>query len=397
MSKIPVERTYERERMLHAATYVGLDSLPDQYSSLFDQSGEDSFFLSLPWFRNLERTVLGPDEVVRVIGVERRESGKVPAAALVVKNSRLSNRFLSQLTVESLATYYTSYFAPVIARDCENVDEITKLLAVKLAESKPRWDVLNIRPVDLLLASVNGLYTALNELGFRTQTYFCFGNWYLKVGSRSYSEYFKDLPSVIRKNIPYYRRRLEKNARVRIKLFTTLEDLEIAIRDYELVYNSSWRDSEAYPNFVRGLVRIAAEQGWLRMGLFYIDDEPAAAQLWLVQGRVASIYKVCYAEEFAKSSVGSVLTAHMLEYALDTDRVEEVDYLSGDDDYKANWMSDRRERWGIMAFNPATIMGNISTVKHIGGKYLKGKLALAHDLMASFKGLPAGEGTNRRQ
>ena len=375
--------------MLEATTYLGLDNLPEQYSGLFSQAGEDSFFLSLPWFRNLERTVLGPDEVVRIIGVEKREARKVPAGALVLKSGRPSNRFLSQFTVESLTTYYTSYFAPVIARDSENVDEITKLFAFELGARRPRWDVLNIRPVDLSLRAVKALYAALNELGFSTQTYFCFGNWYLKVESRSYAEYFKDLPSVIRKNIPYYQRRIEKNARVRIRLFTSFEDLEIAIRDYELVYNSSWRDSEAYPNFVRGLVRIAAEQGWLRMGLFYIDDEPAAAQVWIVHGRVASIYKVCYAEKFAKSSVGSVLTAHMLEHALDIDRVEEVDYLSGDDNYKANWMSDRRERWGIMAFNPRTVWGNAGIVRHIGGKSVKAKSRSLINEITSFKWLNA--------
>jgi hypothetical protein len=372
--------------MLEATTYLGLDNLPEQYSGLFSQAGEDSFFLSLPWFRNLERTVLGPDEVVRIIGVEKREPRKVPAGALVLKSGRPSNRFLSQFTVESLTTYYTSYFAPVIARDSENVDEITKLFAFELGARRPRWDVLNIRPVDLSLRAVKALYAALNELGFSTQTYFCFGNWYLKVESRSYAEYFKDLPSVIRKNIPYYQRRIEKNARVRIRLFTSFEDLEIAIRDYELIYNSSWRDSEAYPNFVRGLVRIAAEQGWLRMGLFYIDDEPAAAQVWIVHGRVASIYKVCYAEKFAKSSVGSVLTAHMLEHALDIDRVEEVDYLSGDDNYKANWMSDRRERWGIMVFNPKTVWGAAGILRHIGGKSLKAKSrSFINEITTSFK------------
>ena len=115
--------------MLEATTYLGLDNLPEQYSGLFSQAGEDIFFLSLPWFRNLERTVLGPDEVVRIIGVEKREARKVPAGALVLKSGRPSNRFLSKFTVESLTTYYTSYFAPVIARDSENVDEITKLFA----------------------------------------------------------------------------------------------------------------------------------------------------------------------------------------------------------------------------------------------------------------------------
>jgi hypothetical protein len=376
--------------MLEATTYLGFDNLPERYSRVFADAGQDSFFLSLPWFHNLERTVVGPNEVVRIIGVERREPGNIPLGALVLKGNRPSSRFLSQLTVDSLTSYYTAYFAPVIARGYGNVDEIARLFVRELQASTPAWDVLNIRPIDLSLPAIHSLYTALNQLGVWTQTYFCFGNWYLKVSARSYAEYFKDLPSVIRKNVPYYKRRIEKAARVQIKLHIYLEGLEMAIRDYESIYNASWRDSEAYPMFVRGLIRIAAERGWLRLGLLYIDEEPAAAQLWIVQGGVASIYKVCYAEKFAKSSVGSVLTAHMLEHAIDVDGVEEVDYLSGDDSYKSDWMSDRRERWGIIAFNPRTVWGNAGILRHIGGKSLKAKSRYwMKEITTSFKWLNA--------
>jgi CelD/BcsL family acetyltransferase involved in cellulose biosynthesis len=60
-----------------------------------------------------------------------------------------------------------------------------------------------------------------------------------------------------------------------------------------------------------------------------------------------------------------------MEYAFDVDRVSEVDYLTGDDPYKKQWMSHRRERWGIMAFNPWTLRGCLTMAKNIGGHALK--------------------------
>ena len=81
--------------MLEAKTYTGIDNLPEQYSRLFEEAGQDSVFLSLPWFRNLERTVLGVNEVVQVVGVEKRASSSVALGALVLKVNRRSNRFLS--------------------------------------------------------------------------------------------------------------------------------------------------------------------------------------------------------------------------------------------------------------------------------------------------------------
>ena len=43
-----------------------------------------------------------------------------------------------------------------------------------------------------------------------------------------------------------------------------------------------------------------------------------------------------------------------MQHVIDTDHVEEVDYLTGDDAYKQDWMSHRRERIGLVAFNPRT-------------------------------------------
>jgi hypothetical protein len=47
--------------------------------------------------------------------------------------------------------------------------------------------------------------------------------------------------------------------------------------------------------------------------------------------------------------------------------VAEVDYLIGDDAYKQDWMSHRRERWGIVAYNPRTLFGLAGALKQMLG------------------------------
>ena len=160
--------------MLEAKTYTGIDNLPEQYSRLFEEAGQDSVFLSLPWFRNLERTVLGVNEVVQVVGVEKRASSSVALGALVLKVNRRSNRFLSPLTIDSLTNYYTSYFAPVLARHWKDLDVVLGMLARELYSRRPHWDVLNIRPVDLSLPGVQRLHGALTELGVKNPDLFLF-------------------------------------------------------------------------------------------------------------------------------------------------------------------------------------------------------------------------------
>src|SRR5260370_38134266 len=111
--------------------------------------------------------------------------------------------------------------------------------------------------------------------------------------------------------------------------------------------------------------------GWLRLGVAYTGARPAAAQVWSVNNGTASIYKIAYDQKFKELSVGSYLTMHLMERAIDVDKVREIDYLSGDDRYKSDWMSHRREHWGILAMNPRTLLAALAVIRHVGGRAAK--------------------------
>lgn len=356
--------------------FEALDGLPLAYADLFEQASERSVFLSLPWFRNMASTVAAQADRVSVLGlVEDEAIHDRPLAALVLWRRQRRYGLLEPTTVEGLSNYYTAYFGPVLARGEKDVSGLAEGFARAFRARAMSWDVLDLRPLDPETPFVVALIAALRSVGVVVQTYFCFGNWYLNVAGRSYAEYLRGLPSVLRKNIPYMARKLERTVRSRMVFVTSEDGLATALDDYERVYRASWRDTpEPYPEFIRGLATTAAEQGWLRLGILYVEEEPAAAQLWITHAGVASIYKICYDERFGKLSVGTILTARMMEHALDVDKVKEVDYLSGDDDYKSQWMSDRRERWGLMAFNPRSVHGILRVVRHVGGRFMRDRL-----------------------
>src|SRR5262249_11000227 len=249
--------------------------------------------------------------------------------------------------------------------------EIVYSLVNALWEDRGLWDVINLRPLDNTSVVYEALVRAFRTEGMPVQTYFCFGNWYLDVAGRSYEEYFESRPSILRKKVPYKYRKLQRTYRVRLEICTGEDGLEQALDDYEKIYNASWREGESHPEFIRGLVRTAAVNGWLRLGLLYLDDRAVAAQLWIVHAGIASMYKICYDEAFAQLSPGTLLMDHVMPHVIDVDKVHEVDFLSGDDAYKQNWMTHRRERWGILAFNPRRTKGLIQAVRHIGGRSLK--------------------------
>ena len=96
-----------------------------------------------------------------------------------------------------------------------------------------------------------------------------------------------------------------------------------------------------------------------------------AAQVWLVHGAKANIYKLAYVKGQEKLSAGSALTAALMQHVMDVDRVSEVDYLSGDDAYKRDWMAQRRERVGLLAFNPRRPQGLLAAARHFVGAWLR--------------------------
>jgi hypothetical protein len=346
--------------------YSGLQALPNSFLNLFEEAGRQSIFLELPWFQNFVQTAMAPEERARIYTAADPQGA--PAGMLLMRSPQSSS---SLRKLESLSNYYSCFYAAHLAPPAGNSSATLRALTKAFAEEKPRWDAVEIKPLDVDSKEFPQLVEAFKAAGFVVQTYFSFGNWYLRVNGRSFKEYSESLPSVLKNTLSRKRKKLEKTGRAKIEIVTGGPGLDAAIEAYMKVYLSSWKQPEPFPQFVPGLIRMCAAMGSLRLGIIHVDGEPAAAQLWMVHHGNALIYKLAYDERFADLSVGTILSATLFEHALDVDKVTEVDYLSGDDAYKKDWMSQRRERWGILALNPRTPRGVLAIARHIGGRAVK--------------------------
>lgn len=355
-------------RPAHTVTmYENLSALPARYEPLFSRAGKISLFHTLPWYRNFVQTVLSPDERLRIYAVDTATDPPAARAVLLMRHSDVRAGFLDGRTLSGFSNYYTSLFGPVIEPGGHDMQDVLEQLAAAIASDKIRWDVIDLHPLAVDPPVYSGLVAAFRNAGLQVGTYFCSGNWYLQVNNQTFWEYFDSRTSRLSKAARYYRRNFEASGHFRFELFIGLQGLEKGIADYEAVYNSSWKVPEPHPNFISGLMHTCAEQGWLRLGIAYLDDTPAAAQIWTVVEGTASIYKIAYDERFAKHSLGTVLTSLLMEQVIDVDKVHEVDYLTGDDAYKKDWMSNRRERWGIVSYNLRTPKGLAAGLRHVGG------------------------------
>ena len=117
---------------------------------------------------------------------------------------------------------------------------------------------------------------------------------------------------------------------------------EAAWADYEAVYRASWKPDEGSFPFLRALAEQEGAAGTLRLGVARKDGRPVAVQLWLVENGEATIHKLAYAEDAKALSPGTILGMAMFRHALDKDRVRRIDYGTGDEPYKADWMAEKR-------------------------------------------------------
>ena len=236
---------------------------------------------------------------------------------------------------------------------------------------------LTLDPIDSENAIFSDLDNALIEAGWRgIHRYFCFGNWIHKLTEESYEDYLSNRPSRVKNTLRRRSKNFSADNKGAFDIVASGTSLDKTIDQFNQVYHSSWKQNEPYPEFMPSLVRLAEHHGWLRLGLAYYEGKPVAAQIWLVKDGTAFIFKLAYDEAYKHLSVGTLLTAHMLRHVIDEDRVQRLDYLSGDDTYKQDWMSLRRERHGIAAYNPRTLSGITEWAKHQTKSFLKSKVRL---------------------
>lgn len=349
------------EQTTSVEVFTRLDELPIDVQDLFSAAERKSPELSLDWFRNLADTVFRDDPGVRLY-VLRKAGSVIAILPLRLIAEKAATR------AESLTNYYSAFFAPALD-NAVSAEELAVLLKFVCRDGRAVAS-FKLSPMDPEAPEFTKLLCAFKLAGLRPFRYFCFGNWYLKV-NQDWASYLKSRSGTLRNTIKRLGKRLTNDGG-QLELVTGGAELARAIDAYQAVYGASWKGAEPYLDFVPGLARWTATRGWLRLGVARVNDVPIAAQLWMVTNGRAEIYKVAYHQDYQSYAPGTLLTAMLMEHAFETDKVFEVDYLIGDDAYKKTWMSDRRERWGIVAYNPRNLSGLAGWLReYLGRTYRK--------------------------
>ncbi len=326
-------------------------TFPDAYSSLADKLEKNSIFFSSSWFNNLIANVIPSTDNTLWFGV--KSASDQPLLLLPLVQTPQSQ--ISYNKIRGLANYYTTLFEPLHTFEDSQELEIA-IEQVINGVCRLKWDVIDLYPLNPASPSYSLIIKAFNKNKKHVTQYFMFGNWYLLSQGKCFAEYWDCRPSQLRNTIKRKTNKL-KTKQIEYQIAQRPDEVVGAFPLYQQTYHASWKRDEPYTEFIPGLVQFAAKRNWLRLGLLFIDQEIAAAQLWLTIEKTAYIYKLCQNPKFDQYSPGSLLTIHLMRNAFEVDKVAKIDFLSGDDPYKKDWMSHREERWGLQIANMSSAWG----------------------------------------
>ena len=313
--------------------YSDWNQLPEKADALFAQGAKQSVFFSRPWFENLTDTVLENDQAMLLACVI--EAGNVLAILPMMKRNGEYGFPLTHL--------YSSLYSLLLAE--ERQQEILDCLVHGLIELPIKF--IRLDPAAENDGNIEKLLHTLHASGSACHRKFRFYNWIHRLQGQTYQDYMTDRPARLRNTIARKQRKLKREHGYDIQLYID-DNLQQGIADFNTVYDASWKARELFSGFIEGLARRLSESGWLRLAILYIDGKPAAGQFWFVVQGKASIFKLAYDEKWKHYSPGSILISYLMEYVIDIDKVEEIDFLTGNDAYKADWMSERRQRFRLL-------------------------------------------------
>lgn len=345
---------------------LSLTEFIDQYKATMPKAR--LFELTLPWLAATEQFMLGATSQVIVHCLYKKSEAQDPeliiAWPLVHTLDNWTNKCAKQ-QITSLSSFYSSVAEPIFFNtpDKESVSQLFTYI-----EQHHEWYSMQLGAFE------NGLVTQSLVEYFPFQRLFSQTENVYQTGITDYASYYQQRPSQLRNTIKRREKKLAKTHQYRTEIITNIYQFPEAFNAYKAIYQDSWKGDEFSFDFIEQVCVAALAENKLRFGLLFVDDEPAAAQLWFLQTvqennghsqKTASIFKLAYTPKYQKYSVGSLLSLVLSEHVISNDKVTSIEFGMGSEPYKKDWLTDSRTRQSYQVFNPRSIYGKLGIIRHI--------------------------------
>jgi len=317
---------------------------------------QSSLFLQPEWFYLFEQSIGGLGEPRWLIQQSDTAEEVLCLAALTQQGGRVAGRHL-----QSMSNYYSPNF-DLVASNHNSPQQLLNFFA-QFKSELAQYDTINIVPCIPDRAQI--WCDAFKHIGFHSHIYQHSMNWFHPDIS-NIDDFWAKRPSRLRHTLQRKKEKLAKSGEYCCHIFSTGSRQELIkfLIDYHHCYRNSWKNIEPNPGFIDAIAELAWRQGKLRLGILYHLAQPVAGQIWFSDGDTASIFKLAHDKSYTKQSVGSVLTAELADYVIVQDKISCLDFLTGDDEYKQDWMTHHRPLYGVHGSNIKRFLGITSAIKN---------------------------------
>lgn len=329
--------TWVKGELLTDLNALGLDP-----NRRLDRENQSDLFARLDWFHRVWRHF--PSKAASPI-IMRAWSERCSVWLFLARLD--ADRFVS------LSNWYSFSFGPVFGGKPGDEKKLALMTAVARRLRSRRWQAgeITMSPI----AAENGV-AALLVKAFRKSGWVVFidqasTSWTTNVANTTFEQYWNARPGNLRTTF----KRKHSKAKFETQIFSAFD--ADAWDEYEAVYDDSWKPKEGSPDFVRDAAEQDGECGLLRLGVCRVDGVAIAAQYWTVDARTAYIHKLAYREGAKDLSPGTILSHAMFRHVIDVDHVDCIDFGTGNDAYKSDWMDHCAPLMRIRAFNPSRLTG----------------------------------------
>jgi hypothetical protein len=266
--------------------------------------------------------------------------------------------FLAQVSdtkSTGLANWYTMAFRPVFGGEEAEGQRLIQLraLARRMAKSRRVTPMIELAPVPVADGTSDLIKQAFEKGGWTCLRHQSSTSWTAQVEGMSFDEYWAARPGQLRST---FQRKLKKSD-FQIEILTTFD--EAAWADYQSVYADSWKSDEGSPGFLTETAQSESASGCFRLGIARLDGVAVAAQFWTVDHGVAYIHKLAHREEHKEMSPGTILSAALFRHVIDVDKVDVIDFGTGNDAYKADWMDRSDPLHTIRLYKKLSVSGQL--------------------------------------
>jgi Acetyltransferase (GNAT) domain len=294
-------------------------------------------FASLEWFQRV---------------ASHRNDADVPLVAHAFNEGQYCWLFLTRNRhggAEALANWYSLASGPVFSGGEEPA--LLTAIARRMAKARSVPPVITMAPVSRRSGASDMVCASFRKGGWIAMRHQSSTSWIAHVGGKSFDDYWAARPGQLRNTFK------RKGAKSDITTETLVHFSEENWADYVSVYEESWKEAEGDPAFLKDWAQAEAERGQLRLGLARLNGQVVAAQFWTVESGTAYIHKLAHREEFRELSPGTILSVALFRHVIDQDKVDTIDFGTGNDRYKADWMDESAPLDTIRLFRKASVTG----------------------------------------